>query len=120
MSSAVSDITGGMLGSESTYSDANSMLGAPPDVLYLFAYSSSTGANAGRSTGLVNIKKIPVVLTSVSITYPEDVDYIPVNGTNEPFPVRMDVSLELAEAHSPTDYEKFSLSMFKQGNLVQF
>jgi len=102
--------------------DRTSMLGAPPDVLYLFAYSSSMGADADRSGtgGRVNLKKLPVVITSLNITYPEDVDYIPVKDTGEPFPVRMEVSIELAETHSPRGYEDFSLSMFKQGLLAQF
>lgn len=102
--------------------DRTSMLGAPPDVLYLFAYSSSMGADADRSGtgGRVNLKKLPVVITSLNITYPEDVDYIPVKDTGEPFPVRMEVSIELAETHSPRGYEDFSLSMFKQGLLTQF
>lgn len=102
--------------------DRSSMLGAPPDVLYLFAYSSSMGADADRSGsgGRVNLKKLPVVITSLNITYPEDVDYIPVKETGEPFPVRMEVSVELTETHSPRGYEDFSLSMFKQGLLTQF
>lgn len=102
--------------------DANSMLGAPPDVLYLYAYSSTVGDANDRATGqgLVNLKKIPVVITNLNVTYPDDVDYIPVEGTNEPFPVKMEVTVELIETHAPTGYEKFSLSMFKKGELVQF
>lgn len=97
-----------------------SMLGAPPDVLYLYAYSSSQGSGADRSDGRVNIKKLPVVMTSLNITYPEDVDYLPVSVSSEPFPTKMDVTIELVETHSPNAYENFSLSMFKQGKLVQF
>lgn len=115
-------VVNGMQEGNATYRDESSMLGAPPDVLYLFAYSSSTGDSTDRSAGqgLVNIKKVPVVITNLNITYPDDVDYIPVLGTGEPFPVKMDVTIELVETHSPEDYEKFSLSMFKQGTLVQF
>lgn len=103
-------------------SDSGSMLGAPPDVLYFYAYSSSVNAGSDRSgtDGRVNLKKIPVVLTNLSIDYPDDVDYIPVEGTGEPFPVKMEISIELLETHAPADYENFSLSAFKQGNLVQF
>lgn len=102
--------------------DANSMLGAPPDVLYLYAYSSRHGSDGDRdfNGGLVNIKKVPVVITSLGITYPEDVDYIPVSHTGEPFPVKMDVTIELTETHSPVGYENFSLKLFKTGQLVQF
>lgn len=101
--------------------DNNSMLGAPPDVLYLYAYSSTVGDSGDRiGNGRVNIKKLPVVISNLNITYPDDVDYIPVEGTNEPFPVKMDVAIELIETHSPIGYEQFSLSMFKKGELVQF
>jgi len=101
----------------------NSMLGAPPDVLYLYAYSSTVGDSSDRTggtNGRVNIKKVPVVITNLNVTYPDDVDYIPVEGTNEPFPVKMEVTVELIETHSPVGYEQFSLSMFKKGELVQF
>jgi hypothetical protein len=107
----------------STITDTGSMLGAPPDVLYLYAYSSSSGSGAdrlGAGEGRVNIKKLPVVITQLGITYPEDVDYLPVQISGEPFPVKMDVTIELTETHSPVQYENFSLSMFKQGKLVQF
>lgn len=101
---------------------SSSMLGAPPDVLYLYAYSGTIGSRTDRTEaqGKVNIKKLPVVVTSLNITYPEDVDYIPVYDTGEPFPVKMDVTIELSETHSPQGYEKFSLGMFKRGQLVQF
>lgn len=102
---------------------SNGLLGAPPDVLYLYAYSNNTGAHTDRETvsdGRVNIKKVPVVMTRLGISYPSDVDYIPVHGTNEPFPTIMEISIELLETHSPSGYEQFSLSMFKTGQLVQF
>jgi len=107
-------------GSTDPVEDSSSMLGAPPDVLYFYAYSDHRNASKDRELGLVNLKKIPVVMTSLNIAYPEDVDYIPVVGTGEPFPVKMDVTLELAETHAPKGYEQFSLSMFKRGQLVQF
>lgn len=100
--------------------------GAPPDVLYLYAYSS--GANDLRGIGpRVNINRVPVVMTNLGITYPEDVDYIPVfdpsegpSQTSEPFPRKMDVSISLVETHSPREYEKFDLMAYKLGNLVNF
>lgn len=107
------------------------LLGAPPDVLYLYAYSNK--ANSGSAgyggdrpnTGGVNINKIPVVITSLSITYPDDVDYIPTysNGAlqeSEPFPIKMDVDITLTETHSPREYEQFDLLKFKRGVLVNF
>lgn len=100
--------------------------GAPPDVLYLYAYS--TGANDLRGDGpKVNINRVPVVMTSLDITYPEDVDYIPVfvpsagvNSRTEPFPRKMDVTFALVETHSPREYEQFDLLAYKQGNLRNF
>jgi hypothetical protein len=101
----------------------SNMLGAPPDVLYLYAYSNSYMSREDRGNemnGRINIKKLPVVITNLSFDFPDDVDYIPVEGTNEPFPVKIDVRIELAETHSPHQYEDFSLSMFKKGQLVNF
>lgn len=99
-----------------------SMLGAPPDVLYFYAHSSGANDGGDRSgtAGRINLKKIPVVITNLDISYPTDVDYIYVEGTNEPFPIVMEVSITLKETHSPNAYEDFSLSMFKKGHLVQF
>lgn len=105
--------------------------GAPPEVLYLYAYSSSANDKRSSSGSFspVNINRVPVVITSLSITYPDDVDYIPAydpsaqlgaNDQTEPFPVKMDVSISLIETHSPSEYEKFNLVAFKQGNLVSF
>lgn len=97
---------------------ASSLLGAPPDVLYLYAYSSEASRMSGE---LVNINKIPVVIDSLNISYPDDVDYIPTDQQNaEPFPVRMEVSIALVETHSPVEYERFSLADFKNGKLVNF
>ena len=100
--------------------------GAPPDILYLYAYS--TGVNDKRGIGpVVNINRVPVVLTSLGITYPEDVDYIPVYdptesvyARTEPFPRKMDVTISLVETHSPREYEQFDLMAYKLGNLVNF
>lgn len=102
------------------------LLGAPPDVLYLYAYS--TGMNDMRGGGpVVNINRVPVVMTNLGITYPDDVDYIPVYNPDdaptsytEPFPKKMDVTLSLVETHSPREYEKFDLMAYKLGNLVNF
>lgn len=102
------------------------MRGAPPDVLYLYAYS--TAANDGRGIGpRVNLNRIPVVMTSLRITYPDDVDYIPVHPpgtptteTAEPFARRIDVSVSLTETHSPRELERFDLTSYKLGNLANF
>ena len=107
-------------------SEGIQLRGAPPDVLYLYAYS--TKSNDLRGIGpRVNINRVPVVMTNLSITYPEDVDYIPVYDpedapTNavEPFPRKMDVSISLVETHSPREYERFDLLAYKLGNLPNF
>jgi hypothetical protein len=99
------------------------LLGAPPEILYLYGYSSSTNDSRQSAPG-VNLNRIPVVLTNLSIQYPEDVDYIPVQisptANTEPWPVKMDVTISLLETHSPTEYEQFSLEAFKAGKLKHF
>jgi hypothetical protein len=111
---------------ERVQSEGVQLRGAPPDILYLYAYS--TGASDLRGGGpVVNINRVPVVLTSLGITYPEDVDYIPVynteytpNSRTDPFPKKLDVTISLVETHSPREYEKFDLLAYKLGNLVNF
>lgn len=108
------------------------LLGAPPDLLYLYAYSTSTNNSRDIKHG-VNINRVPVVLTSLDITYPNDVDYIPTlannqqssdqapwNDTSEPFPMKMDVTISLLETHSAREYERFNLAAYKQGKLTGF
>lgn len=103
-----------------------SLTGAPPDVLYLYAYSldstSKLTSSGERTTPTGNINRVPVVLTSLDIAYPDDVDYIPIpSGSGyEPFPVKMSVSLTLVETHSPREFERFDLAAFKMGTLANF
>ncbi len=94
------------------------MLGAPPEVLYLYGYSS-TGQD-GRTSGIPNLNRIPVVMTNLSIDYPEDVDYIPCSDGSGPFPVAMDVTIALVETHSPAEFARFSLNDYKNGKLPNF
>jgi hypothetical protein len=108
------------------------ILGAPPAILFLTAYSNKNpGAQAVQSTvptsdktGFVpaignNIYNIPVIITNLDIQYPSDVDYIPTIN-QIPVPTVANVSISLVEAHSPNAYAKFSLQDFKTGNLVNF
>ena len=110
-------------------SDGVELLGAPPDVLYLYAYSNNQiDQRSGSSVFTpVNINRVPVVMTNLGITYPEDVDYLPVydpsegpDGYTQPFPRKMDVSISLVETHSPREYERFNLAAYKLGNLTNF
>lgn len=97
-------------------------LGAPPEVLFLTAYSSSDRRS--------NIYNIPVVITNLSIPYPSDVDYIGSGEINRPpyssvakgtpFPTLMNIDIVLSEVHSPADYSRFSLQQFKDGNMDGF
>lgn len=95
------------------------LLGAPPDVLYFYAYSKPVTKRG--SDALVNLNRIPVVITNLSFDYPEDVDYMPTNfGNKEPMPVKMDVRISLVETHSPVEYQEFSLADYKAGRLASF
>ena len=122
------------------------LLGAPPDVLYLYAYSGvmpqSSASGPGGGTGaasnrasrehLGNIFKVPVVIKTFSHIYPADVDYIPTAGggvnfsendsrTGVPFPTIMTVTVALIEVHSPTSFaQNFDLSSYKLGILPEF
>lgn len=112
--------TGGYMRRSSTLErvqTASEMLGAPPDVLYLYAYSSPSS----RDKGHVNINRVPVVISQLGIIYPEDVDYIPTFYANkEPMPTKMTVNLTLIETHSPYEFEQFSLFAYKNGTLKHF
>jgi hypothetical protein len=98
--------------------DLSQWLGSPPEVLTFSAYS--TGDSRGH------IYNIPVVLTSLDISYPNDVDYIftgndtgdKLNGT--PFPSILTISLALNEQHSAQDYESFNLHKYRNGILDNF
>ncbi len=99
------------------------LLGAPPEVLYFYGYSTVQN-DAREGMPGINLNRIPVVMTSLSITFPEDVDYLPVEisptSHTEPFPVKLDVNITLVETHSPIEYETFNLDSFKAGKLKSF
>jgi hypothetical protein len=119
MKSATSRIQTGSSGNKGV-----NLLGAPPEVLYLYGYSNSGNDKRPQGMSGVNINRIPVVLTNLGISYPEDVDYIPVNispnANTEPFPVKMDLTISLLESHSPLEFEQFSLESYKNGTLKHF
>lgn len=103
------------------------MLGAPPEVLYFYAYASSNQraettmiARSSRQQA-INFHKIPVVITDYEFTFPDDVDYIPTSDAiASPFPVRMDISFTLLETHAPIEYTTFNLADYQRGRLVGF
>ena len=86
-------------------------MGAPPAVLFLTAYASSTLRG--------NIYKIPTVITNLTIPYPSEVDYIQTLG-GQPFPTIMTIDIQLTEVHAPSEYEAFSLEHFRNGDLTGF
>jgi hypothetical protein len=126
----------------------SSLVGAPPDVLALSAYSlgprdsanDSTTRTDGETTQAsenflkkqrpTNIHNIPVVLQQMSIPYPSDVDYIDTmevsfnDGTvikaGVPFPTLMTIDMVLMETHSPNEYANFDLKKYRQGILDTF
>lgn len=90
------------------------LLGTPPAVLYLSAYSRGSGVGT-----MQHINKIPTIIQQLSIPYPSDIDYIPTT-TGVPMPTIMTMDLTLIETHSPGEYERFSLDEYKQGHLRNF
>ena len=93
------------------------ILGSPPQVLKLSAYSSPMTANGQRQAQ--HIDRVPVVVQQLNIPYPADVDYIPTSS-GVPMPIIMSVDITLVETHSPREYERFSLGSFKKGLLPGF
>lgn len=90
-------------------------VGAPPDILELSAY--------GDSTALGMLYKIPVVISSITIPYPSDVDYMPTylgSPGSLPFPTILQMDISLMEAQSPASLTAFNLQDFHKGRMVGF
>lgn len=83
---------------------AGSRFGAPPDVLTLKAYGSTM------------VGPVPTVCTSYNWTWPNEVTYIKATNGN-PFPVILNVTIDLIESYSPREYSNFTLSSYKEGDL---
>lgn len=97
--------------------------GEPPVVLHLSAYSKGSDRGAtpgGKNNAAGHINRVPVVIQNMSIPYPSDVDYIPAAVSGVPMPTIMVLDITLMETHSPREYEKFSLSSFRNGTLAGF
>jgi hypothetical protein len=93
-------------------------LGAPPEVLYLTAYSSGSDVG-GRLDKPTNINKVPVVITNLAYSYPNDVDYIPTLD-GEPWPIIMTITISLVESHSAREFEQFDIFKYRDGLLPGF
>lgn len=88
----------------STGGVSGSRFGAPPDTLMLSAY------------GETMIGPVACVLTNSSWTWPNEVQYIQAANGN-PFPVSLQITVELTESYSAVEYSSFSLASYKAGNL---
>ena len=114
----VTSLAGGVI-DESQAKEMRDFSGAPPEVLYLSAYSTA------QQRG--NISNIPTVLLGLNINYPNDIDYIATATTGAgdvlggvPFPIIMTISVNLAEQHSSDEYESFNLAQYRAGKLINF
>lgn len=105
------------------------LLGSPPAVLILSAYGRKEGnSESGMANALIN--RVPVVITSLGIDYPADVDYLPTIKVDQPslshipsgipVPAIWTISLTLSECHSPSQYQQFSITDFRKGILDGF
>lgn len=99
------------------------LLGKPPQVLKISAYSNPgditvEGARRTRSHP-THINNIPVVITSLTIPYPSDVDYIPTKD-NQPMPRIMALDIALTETQAPRQLEQFRLQDYRRGILDGF
>jgi hypothetical protein len=81
-------------------------LGAPPPIITLSAYGDKM------------IGPVKTVMTQYSWDFPNDVDYIKTLN-NTPFPVLIELTLNLTETFSPAEYSGFNLNAYKQGNMQQ-
>jgi hypothetical protein len=82
--------------------------GTPPPILFLSAHGAL-------------FKKVPVVLTNFTSTFPSDVNYLPVTlvkGTPVQVPTMMTLSVTLQPVFNRKQAQTFDLSKFATGNLL--
>ncbi|WP_407308201.1 hypothetical protein [Acinetobacter sp.] len=85
-------------------------LGAPPPVLMLEGLRDLIGP-------------VPVVITSLTWTWPKDVDYIATtipseaDGNYVPFPTILNLPITLVESYSIDQFNNFSLEDYRNGNM---
>mgnify|MGYP001554127851 FL=1 len=88
---------------------ASNLYGTPPPVLY-FEYLGKHG-----------FKQVPVIVSSYSYSYPNNVDYVPVRvGTSDDditfLPVKIDVTINMDVAFTPEQVRRdFSIGKFIRG-----
>jgi hypothetical protein len=88
--------------------DGANVLGAPPPVLEFKGYRGVVGS-------------VPVVITSLNWNWPRDVDYIPIedgNPASKPFPAVINVTINLTESFSTTEFNQFDLTSYWEGDMV--
>lgn len=107
-SSALSSLTNSS-GTSSSTTSADSLVGAPPEMLVLNAY------------GQYMFNNIPVILRSFSITFPDNVDYVKfsVNNVDVWLPVVLTITLSLVSQVTPEEARKFNYTDFKNGSLLK-
>lgn len=76
-----------------------------PTILYIYGYGQL-------------LKGIQVVMKSINIEYPTDVDYVPVAGDPKTkMPIIMPVSMTFQEIRSAEELQQFDLNAYKLGQL---
>lgn len=78
--------------------------GSPPVPVKLYAY------------GTWHLHGLPCLVKSYDFTFPNDVDYISINGIS--MPVIFNIALTLSEQHSVKQLRSFSLADFRAGDMV--
>lgn len=84
-------------------------LGAPPPVLIFKGFRSAI------------VGPVPVVITSLTWSWPRDVDYIPATAPdgsafNVPFPTVMTLTINVVESFSTEQFNNFDLEAYRVGN----
>jgi len=104
------------------------LLGAPPPIILLSAYSKIIGTSDDSTAAVQSrivttrwniaqhINRVPTVIQQLTIPYPNDVDYI-TTSNGVPMPLIMNIDITLLETHSPNAYEGFNLNAFREGRL---
>lgn len=98
------------------FGDNDANAGTPPPLLEFSAY------------GMTNFNKVPVFVTSVSTTFPDDVDYVKFNvyttdsqNSTSPhiinLPAIMNFNIELTPHFTAYNQKKFNLKSFASGSL---